>query len=55
MAGTAMEERDKPFNAVHCVILNTDWCGGEGHKGISQLWKRVLCCPGRFRPMSNEC
>jgi len=27
--GTAIEECDKPSNAVHCVILNTDWSGGQ--------------------------
>jgi len=32
---SAGEEYDKPFSAVNCVILNTDWCGSQGHKGIS--------------------
>jgi len=42
-------------SAVHCVILNTDPCGCQGHMGIRQLWKQVPCCPGRVLPMSHEC
>ena len=53
--GAVIEEHAEPLNAVHCVILDVDWRGGQGHKRICQFWKRVPCGPGRFLPMPHEC
>ena len=53
--GAVIEEHHKSFNAVHCVIMDVDWHGGQGDQGICQFWKGVPYGLGRFLAMPHEC